>query len=110
MKYIITTLVIIFICILLAIPAIIAYSTDEYVKITIKEKERITDGSGQNMVSKYLVFTDGEVFENTDSVWYWKWNSSDVYNELAQGKEYTARVYGYRVPFLSWYRNIITIN
>lgn len=73
--------------------------------ITIQEKERITDGGN----SKYLVFTENEVFENTDSWLKLKFNSSDVYRDLKESETVTAEVCGWRVPFLSWYRNIIKI-
>jgi hypothetical protein len=89
-----------------AISPIIAYTTQKQVTFTVIEKERV---NSQNY-SKYLIFTEGEVFENTDSLWYWKFNSSDVYGAIKVGSECNARVYGLRVPFLSWYRNIIDLN
>jgi hypothetical protein len=81
------------------------YGTDEVVTVTVESKERIVTQDS----SKYLVFTNGEVFENTDSLLYWKFNSSDLYGELKEGETYTVRVYGWRIPFLSNYRNIIEI-
>jgi len=88
----------------LVVPAIITYSTAEKVMFTVKEKEPIAAKKG-----KYLIFTKQEVFENTDSFWKAKFNSSDVYGQLEPGKTYEAEVYGWRVPFLSWYRNIVWI-
>ena len=58
---------------------------------------------------KYLVFTDKGVFENTDSLLNFKWNSSDIYGELKVGETYTFNVYGWRVPFLSMYKNITSV-
>jgi hypothetical protein len=56
------------------------------------------------------VFTEeGEVFENSDTFFYQKWNSSDIYGKLTVGNKYKATVYGWRIPFLSNYRNIIEI-
>ncbi len=49
------------------------------------------------------------MFENTDSLYNFKYSSSDVYNDLKIGKCYTLRVYGWRIPFFSWYRNIIDL-
>ena len=88
------------------VPAVVAYSTDETVTITVKDKERVVTYK----TSKYLVFTDKGVYENTDTVWYWKWDSSDVYNALEVGKTYQVKVYGFRVPFLSWYKNIVELD
>jgi hypothetical protein len=56
--------------------------------------------------SKYLVFTDDGVFENTDSLYYFKYNSSDVQGQLMQGGKFEVTYYGYRVPFMSMYPNI----
>src|SRR5690606_22667275 len=58
---------------------------------------------------KYLVFTDKGVFENTDSLLNFKWNSSDIYGELKAGETYTFHVYGYRIPFFSMYKNIVSV-
>ena len=95
---------------LISISPIIAYSSKAEIEFTVKSKERIMDGNGGSMSSKYLIFTDTEVFENTDSLWYWKWNSSDVYNKIEVGSTYKAEIYGYRIPVLSMYRNILNIN
>lgn len=84
---------------------LIAYLTDEWVEVYVKDKERITESQS----GKYLIFTDKEVFENTDSILYWKFNSSDFYSEIEKEQTYKFRVYGFRIPFLSWYRNIIEI-
>lgn len=95
---------------LFAISPMIAYMTDETITVTVKDKERVVTGSGQSIASKFLVYTDQEVFENTDTVWYWKFDSADVQNSLEVGQTYQVRVYGFRVPFLSWFRNIESVN
>lgn len=62
------------------------------------------------MSSKYLVFTESEVFENTDAFWALKFNSSDIQGQIGVGETCTLRVYGWRIPFLSMYRNILEAN
>ena len=60
--------------------ALFVKSTEETVTITVTDKERITEkDSDGGTSSKYLIFTDSETFENTDSTLFWKFNSSDVY-------------------------------
>lgn len=81
------------------------YTTVDYTTITIKEKERITDG----MDSYYLIFTENEVFKNEDSFLMWKFDSSDIYNQLNVGQTYNVKVNWFRVPLLSSYRNILEI-
>jgi hypothetical protein len=79
--------------------------TNESLTIKVTDKNVIVkDGK-----SKYLVNTTTEVFENTD---YWqclKFNSSDVQNNLIKDSTYKVKVIGWRIPFLSKYRNIIKI-
>jgi hypothetical protein len=65
----------------LVVPAIMTYSTAEKVMFTVKEKEPIATKE-----VKYLIFTKQEVFENTDSFWKAKFNSSDVYGQIEPGK------------------------
>jgi hypothetical protein len=77
--------------------------------ITINDKERITQSAGEGVSSKYIVYTEeGEVFENTDSMLFGKFNSSDVYGKLRKGKRYRVSVAGWRVHWMSSYRNIIS--
>lgn len=73
------------------------------VTATVNRTESVNSGKGH----KYLVFTDVGVFENTDSLWFGKWDSSDVYNSLAVGGTYRFEVVGWRMPFFSMYQNII---
>jgi len=91
------------------ISPIIAYSTVETISVNITDKERIIVDYGNSIRSIYLVFTKSETFQNTDTIWYWKWDASDIQGQLNAGNNYKVRVYGFRIPFLSWYRNIIEI-
>ena len=70
-----------------------------------------TKFSGDKEDQKYLVFTDSGVFENTDSFWRWKYNSSDVQADLKrhQGKKMRIHYYGWRSPFFSAYPNIYRV-
>jgi len=79
--------------------------TQEDIQIKIRDKQRITSGSK----SKYMIFTKNESFENTDSFFHSKYNSSDLYSSLKKGCSYEVSVYGWRVPFFSAYRNIVKI-
>ena len=80
------------------------YSSEEEIEMTITEKwiKGIDDGQ------KYL-FSDGnEVFENTDSIYIWKWNSSDFWVGIKEGHTYRIKIIGWRIPILSWYRNVVS--
>ena len=58
---------------------------------------------------KYLVFTDKGVFENTDTWYYFKFNSSDVQARVVKPGKYRINYYGWRVPFFSKYPNITSV-
>ena len=84
----------------------LSFTSVEDTTITIKDKERITDGDS----SYYLIFTEGEVFKNKDSLLHGKFDSSDLYNEFEVGKSYAVEVNWFRIPFFSSYRNILKIH
>lgn len=80
--------------------------TKDDITITVIEKQRISSEKS----SKYLIFTENEVFENTDVLLLGKFNSSDLYGKFKAGDTYQVQVIGWRVPFMSWYRNIVRIH
>jgi hypothetical protein len=84
------------------------YFSSETISITIKDKERITTGSGESISSKFIIYSESEVFENTDSWLFFKFNSADYQNKLEVGKTYKVKVAGWRIPFLSTYRNVVS--
>jgi len=86
------------------------YSTVTDVVVTVTEKERIVESNGKHTTSKYLVFTENEVFENCDDmIPFFKFNSSDIQGKLHVGETYKLTVWGWRINFLSWYRNILNV-
>lgn len=89
--------------------SLIQFLTQQDVSIKIVHKERVVVGSGSNVSGKYLIWATGETFENTDSILFWKWNSSDLFGQILDGHKYVVRVGGWRVQYLSWYRNIIAV-
>lgn len=78
--------------------------------VLIKDKQISTESDGKKdgkVVSTYLIFTDHGVFRNDDAGWFAKFDSSDFYGELDVGKHYRLKVYGWRIPILSMYPNIV---
>lgn len=82
-------------------------ATQDSETFTVQKLERVVDANGEG--AKYLVFTENETFENTDELILFKFNSSDVHGMMREGGTYKAQVAGIRIPFLSWYRNIISV-
>jgi hypothetical protein len=94
------------ILIFVAIPAVVNYTTNQEITGKVLKTERVIDGVGKS--SKYIVFCENETFECVDTIWYLKFNSSDIYGGIKEGKTYKFTVVGFRIPLFSWYRNIIT--
>jgi len=44
-----------------------------------------------------------------DTMWHWRWDSSDVYAKIEVGKTYRFKTCGLRIPFFSMYPNILEI-
>lgn len=85
---------------------------DHTYTVTVTDKDRVRNKDDDG--SKYLVYADdlngkSMVFENTDSLLRWKWNSSNVQGSLKEGNTYKITVVGYRVPIFSMYENIIKV-
>ena len=74
--------------------------------ITVTKVESVFSGSS----SKYLIFTDGEVYEDDDIFMRFKFDSSDTYNKLKNLGKFNVKTCGYRIPLLSRYKNIVQIN
>ncbi len=113
-KFVVITVIIVFLCALSV--KMLDFNDTEYT-VTITDKNRVTESSKDSdgnveTTSKYLVFADDKngnslVFENTDCFIRWKFNSSNLQGQLKEEHTYKITVIGYRVPFLSWYQNII---
>jgi hypothetical protein len=81
--------------------------TLEGVTISDKQISTETDKETGNVVSTYLIYTNRGVFRNDDARWFLKFDSSDFYGDLEKGKTYDLKVYGWRIPILSMYPNIV---
>ena len=89
---------------LIGIP-VARYISKDTVQIEVEEKyTKIQENSNH-----YMVNTEHETLVNIDRFIFFKFNSSDVQRELQKGLCYEVVVEGWRVPFLSWYKNILTI-
>lgn len=95
----------------IAVP-VMNFTNDHKYTITITDKERVTAQFAKDNISKYLIYGEDEngktyVFEDTDTLFRWKFNSSDVYGALKEGETYELTVIGFRVHILNWYENIV---
>lgn len=74
----------------------------------VVDKERACSPSGDHEC-RYLIHAREGTFENTDSLFVGKFDSSDIYAEIKEGRAYTAHVRGWRNHTLSTYENIISV-
>ena len=59
--------------------------------------------------AKYLVSSlNGQVFEISDSLFKWRWDSSNLYATIKPGQVCQIETQGWRFGFLSDYKNIMT--
>lgn len=86
-----------------------SYFTQTSVTDTVLDKERVQNCDSKSCSSRYLIFGANETYEDADDMLLFKFNSSDVYGHIQQGKKYKFRVVGWRIPFFSWYRNIVGV-
>jgi hypothetical protein len=71
-------------------------------------------GYGKEAQDTYLVFVkpdsggDVIVLQNRDSLFRWKFNSSDIYGNLQVKSRYRITAYGWRFQPMSMYPNIVS--
>lgn len=53
-----------------------------------------------------IVDNNKNTYKVTDLFFKFKFNSTDIYNNLDIGKTYKVKISGFRIPFLSEYQNI----
>jgi hypothetical protein len=85
-----------------------AYDKTEYVVVVNDKWTKKDSSKDKYLVSVTDVDNESEqmVFEITDSLFAWRWDSSDLYAKIEPGKIYRMTVGGSRVPIFSWYPNI----
>ena len=83
------------------------YGNEQEYTVTVNKTERTTEIHGKTSSSYYLIFTDKGVFQISDQLLKWKFNSSDIYGSIKQDSIYEIETTGYRLPWLSMYPNIV---
>jgi len=83
-----------------------AYGSKSSDEVEVASKYQIwgTKGVGTHFV---INTTDGRQFLIPSSLWYWQFDVAERWNAMIVGKKYKVDVYGYRVPALGTYPNII---
>lgn len=88
----------------LVIGGCMGYAQTSSVTFTVEDKESVTTQDGH----EYRVYTTQGTFKVADSWVHPRFNSSEVYGRLKDGRSYRCEVYGWRVPVLSQFKNILS--
>ena len=79
------------------------YLNNQEIEITVSDK--YIKRSGETDI--YLVVDENKnTYKITDLFFKFKFNSTDIYNELEIGKTYKVKISGFRIKVLSEYPNI----
>lgn len=90
------------------------YLTKRKVIFTVKDKGTLTHGSVVNgngsTYTNFMVYTtDNRSYKNVNTVWYWKWRSTELQAQIDKGKKYQAVIYGWRIGMFNVYPNIVSV-
>lgn len=80
------------------------FLTEETITIKVINKAKFGNESG-----KYFVFTEDEVFYNSDNYYQSKENANELNNQIYPGTSYKVKVVGIYLPWLPRFRNITKI-
>ena len=58
----------------------------------------------------YVIDDNDEVYEVSNSLFFWSWNEAELWNSLKQGSEYNVVGYGMRIGFLGMFPLIIRMD
>jgi len=72
---------------------------------------RITDAQMTKVDEMFMIATEERPFVNYDAKYRFKFDSGTIQNDAIRlkGKMVRIKKYGWRVPLLSWYENVVKI-
>lgn len=86
------------------------WGTEKEYTFTVQRVDRECDVTGNTAKCRSFVYgRGGEVFTNSDDIFYGKFDSRTIQAGFVAGTETTVRAVGWRIPFLSMQPNIISI-
>ncbi|MBE0602182.1 MAG: DUF1523 family protein [Deltaproteobacteria bacterium] len=74
-------------------------------------RTRITDAQLTKVDGNFMIATEDRPFVNHDAKYRLKFDSGNIQNDAIRlkGKAVRIRKYGWRIPFLSMYENVVSI-
>jgi len=98
----IIALVLLFFAVSKSVPYLIFW--DEVKGQVVKSERRYISGDSGDR--RHLVYLENETLQNVDAYTAMKFNSSDLYGKIEEGRCYRFGVHGVRIGFFSMWRNI----
>jgi hypothetical protein len=82
------------------------YYTKQTKTITIDKKYKfVRNGMTEFMVVDY----ENKHYNVNNSIWFWKWDSIEDWNNIKTGETLNVKYYGYRIPILGVFPNIVKV-
>lgn len=102
--------IIAFVLLIVAVGGCTSYNKTETIQnVMVTGKESVTTSNSEGGSDhEYRVYTNKGTFVVKDSLWHTRFNSADVYGRLKEGQTYDCVVYGWRIPFFSSFKNILS--
>jgi hypothetical protein len=82
------------------------FSTERTLTLEVKKKYKINRGGDTEFM---IVDEDGRHFNVNNSLWYWKWDALEDWHKIQEKKSISIKYYGWRVPVLGLFPNIVLI-
>jgi len=58
---------------------------------------------------KTVIDKDNFTYNTTNSIFHCHFRFEEIHSQLSEKKMYIIKCYGYRIPFLEWYPNILEV-
>ena len=84
-----------------------SYFTQKNRNIEVSEKYTFDSNGFTNFM---IVDTENKHYKIGNNLWFWKWDSIEDWSSIKKGTRLPVLYYGFRVPFLGIFPNVIDIN
>jgi hypothetical protein len=84
-----------------------SYFTQKNRNIEVSEKYTFDSNGFTNFM---IVDTENKHYKVSNNLWFWKWDSIEDWTVIKKGNKIPISYYGFRVPFLGIFPNVIDIN
>jgi hypothetical protein len=84
-----------------------SYFTQKNKYIEVSEKYTFDSNGFTNFM---IVDTKNNHYKVGNNLWFWKWDSIEDWTSIKKGYAIPISYYGFRVPFLGFFPNVIDIN